>query len=246
MRETTLPRPAPKAKKRKRRFSPLGDEISSVLSPTSDVEVVAATVLGEERTAKLVNLIRRVKLGELVGGVRPEPNPVHGPNTPWERRIVALLLMVLEHVSPKGRAWTKRLFRGRQRIETDDGTTVYVPGHSAGGLAARLKVSPREVDRYLQVLKHSGLLSVWQGPQDAPESFRGFKYAYAVFQWAGEVPLAIKQRLARRWGQVVAQVRRLVEAPAPRPGAPLSSEDSAAAALDVIAQLRARSGPAPS
>lgn len=194
---TTLPRTNKAAKKRPR--SAFGDEIATVLNPTSDVETVLGSVIGTDRARKAVDCIRRVKLRELTQGVKWEAEPVHEANTPQERRACALLLMVLSWVTPTGRAWTSKLFRGHNKRLTDDGALEHMPAKSAGGLAARLGISPREIDRYLQVWKAAGILQVWQGPNDAPKRFRGAEYAYAVFQWVGEVPRAVSERLANWW-----------------------------------------------
>lgn len=218
----------------KKRPSPLGDEIATVLHPTSDVQTVIATVVGDERAAKWVDAIRRVRMRGLVGGVKWEDEQLHEPNSPQERRFCAMLLMILCEVSPQGRAWTSRLFRGRQKQETDDGRKVYVPAKSAGGMAARLGCSPREIDRYLQVAKAAGIVEVWQGPSDAPKRFRGAEYAYAVFRWLGEIPRAVQQRLARWWGRWRPPAEKLPAMPE-APEAPRVARPESAARFEAFA-----------
>lgn len=214
----------------------LSDEIGTILNPTSDTQLVLATVVGEEIARKVCEGFRRVRLRDLVGGVELEPEAIHEPNSPQERRAAALVCMILEKVSQWGRAWTDELFRGLNRRPLPDGSTEYVPGKQAGGLAARLKVCPRQVDRYLQVLKHLGVLHIWQGPKDAPPAFKGREYAYAVFQWAGAVPHAVAARLARFWGKPKAK-GPLEHVPAER-----EREKPTQSALELAEQLMRKAG----
>lgn len=229
----------------KKARSPLGDEIATVLNPTSDVRTVIATVIGDERADAWVKAIRSVRMRELVGGTKFQLEPVHEPNTSQERRFCAMLLMILGEISPHGRAWTSRLFRGHNKRLTDDGTMEYVPGKSAGGMSARLGCCPREIDRYLQIAKAAGIVEVWQGPSDAPKRFRGTEYAYAVFRWVGEIPRAVAQKLAKWWG-------RFTPPPKPRDGAPAPTEaprvanPEAAARFLAFETARAPEAPTPS
>lgn len=209
-----LPHYLLRSKKRRDR-AVLGEEIATILGPTSHVQTVLATVTGDDMAAKICRGCQHIRMGELVGGVSFEDEPVHDPDSSHERRMAALVLMVLEQVSRHGRAWTEALFRGRNRRFLEDGTTEYCPGKSAGGLAARLGVSPRQVDRYLQVLKALGVFAVHQGPKTAPERFKGREYAYAVFRWLADVPRAVATRLARAWGR---------EKPRPQPNPPAAPQ----------------------
>jgi hypothetical protein len=225
-----LPHYLLRSKKRRER-AVLGEEISTILNPTSHVQTVLATVTGEEMAAKICHGFQRVKLSDLVGGVTIEDEPVHDEGSSHERRGAALVLMVLEQVSKHGRAWTDALFRGRNRRFLPDGTTEYCPGKSAGGLAARLGVCPRQVDRYLQVLKALGVFAVHQGPKTSPERFKGREYAYAVFRWLADVPRAVSQRLARVWG---------AEKPRPQPNPPAAPQtrgELSASAAELAAKL---------
>lgn len=198
---TKLPRPPKRAKKRRNRGA-LGDEIGSILNPSSDVATILETVLGADKTRDALRAIRRSRLHLLSrDGVVFERSDVQPPNTWKERRMSALLLDILQRASASGRAWTSKLFRGHSKRLNGDGELEHMPARSAGGQAARLGVSPREIERYLEVFKAAGILDVWQGPSDAPRAFRGEAYAYAVYQWIGPVPNAVAVRLAQWWGR---------------------------------------------
>lgn len=230
--------------KYRRRRSTLGDEIGTVLHPSSHVQTVLGTITGDDVAAKICWGAQHVKLGELVGGVEFEDQPVHPPNSAHERRMAALTMMILECVSSRGRAWTSDLFRGRNRRFLPDGSTEYCPGKSAGGLAARLKVdgvavSPRQVDRYLQVLKALGVFEIYQGPKTCAEKFKGLEYAYAVFRWLGEVPRAVATRLQRIWG-----TEKRIPTPNP-PIAPPPPVTPSIAAAELAAKLLDAASQAP-
>lgn len=184
--------------------SPLGREIGACLDGRRDVREVLGSVIGEDRARVLSDAVRRVRLRSVGDSARFEPTKIHPVNTPQERRCAALLLIVLSHVSSRGRAWTSELYRGRRTRIDEHGEVKHCPSVSAGGLAARLGCSVREIERYLLVLFAAGLLDVWQGPKDSPERYRGSSgYAYAVYQWIGEVPREVARRLRSWWGEAV-------------------------------------------
>lgn len=238
-------------------------ELGLLLGENSNADPVALLrpVLGDV-VDTMRRAIRCVRLGDLKRGrvqFRPDAFRQTPARAQMERRFFGLMLIILGELrGEQSRAWTKQLWRGRRetcRVSPDgewqrvyfrnrrkDGTTG-----AQGGLAARVGVCVREVDRYLQIAKAAGLVSVWQGPtrERAKKHFEGGKkYAFAVFQWAAELSHAVRDRIR---GRVSAMDR--AEGPAPRasasaPPAPASAEETDGLNFGAIAAaLRTRPAP---
>lgn len=174
---------------------------------------LASQAYDGEQVKRWSRAIRSVRLRDFSvrSAVRFESGPIHKANTQHERRFIALLLMVLAECR-KGpldvRAWTRWLWRGRrdrQYISAEgEIKRRYVPAVGAdgksgrqGGLAARLGVSVKEVDRYLDVAIAAGFLNVWQRKRkdEVPAKFKGKEYPYAIFRWLGTIPAHCLRRL---------------------------------------------------
>jgi len=226
-------------------------------SSTADPVALLRPILGDV-VDKMRRAIGHVRLSDLRRGcIRFQPSAF--PSTPkrqrMERRFFGLLLIILGQLrGQQSRAWTKQLWRGRReswRI-TPDGEVVrtYVKARrkdgtsgAQGGLAARLGLSVREVDRYLQIAKAAGLIAVWQGPtkDKAKKHFEGgAKYAYAVFQWAAELPQRVRDRIRGRSSALDRAEGAKPRTSAPTPAADVSYDGSA---LEILAALRGRPSP---
>lgn len=210
--------------------SGFGREIAALVASPNSVDVLelATPILGAiaDRWSRLFRSVELRAVTETECEFASEP--IHAPNGMAERRMFALLLMVLEQYTGRGddprRIWTKKLWRGRtERAEiTPDGEVKrrYVPVGKQGGLAARLGVCRREVDRYLRVLRAAGILQVWQKKKHVeklPKELRGKKYAYAAFRWLVDLPQQVMDRVRGRNARAAA-----ADAP-PKQPAPLAS-----------------------
>ena len=210
--------------------SPLGREIAGFLSPKSDNATLAASVLGQERAAALLDKLVRIKLRNIgKGKLRLEKTAEHEPNAPHIGRFLAWCTMVLEQADPNsGRACTRQLYQGRaHRWDPNERKRVCVPAKQAGGVAARLGIGTREVQAYTRLAHLLGLLQRWQVKcreqvQALPRKMRGKRWSYAIYVWADGVPRAVVERLREWWGKPAA-------APDARP-APRGGQDDAQAA----------------
>lgn len=203
-----------------------GREVGELLSLEKPLDCVAylGDLVGEAVAQRWSDAIRCVTIGD----VSPETKHVqfseqhlHPANTPTERRWFALLLLIQGHVSTRRlsdlRAWTRELWRGRQhtfevspdgewerkynRNGRGDGKKHH--GGHQGGLAARLGVSVRTVDRYLAVAKAAKLLDVRQLKGESVKKLAEHLkskagHAYAWFRWLGELPAGVMARLSGR------------------------------------------------
>lgn len=237
-----------------RRQSLFTREIGLLLSSGAKTDPVALLrpIFGEHVT-RWVESIRRVLLHQ-VGGRKDAvtflPDAQHEATAQHVRRFCALMLMILDEcrVGPNGvRAWGRALWRGRADYwELDaDGELRrrYARAGHQGGLAARLGVCRKEVDRYLRVAMAAGLVNVWQKKTDVeklPKQLRGKKHAFACFQWLQELPHQVHARLKGLASERQPQERPELEPSAPAP----SADDSAAELFGSIAQ-RLRQAPRP-
>lgn len=120
-----------------------------------------------------------------------------------------------------------RLRPGRRRT---GGAALYLgdpSGRRVCGLAAKTGRSARELERYLALLRHQGVLSTWQPPArdtDVPKSRKG--HAYNVYQFEGELPRELVTHVDE-WGAHLARQQQLDAQkaikvrPPPPPAAPL-------------------------
>lgn len=176
-------------------------EIGRVLRGRSDPEQTAIEVLGPELGARVTSWFRRARIRDASREGIEWVDVERDNRDPVVRTGLALVLIVAERMSTKyGRATGKALYRGRRHRETDDGLTEYVPAASAGGMAARLDLSPREIERYLAVVSACGLWSIHQRPPTEAETQKGQQWGYAVYQWVGSLPRQLMQRLRAYYG----------------------------------------------
>lgn len=172
-----------------------------------DPATLLQPLLGE-RAARWCQAICSVVLRDVGGRNQPvtfEPERIHEAESMHARRFCALMLMILEEcrAGKAGiRASGRGLWRGRRdswHVDADgEYKRRYVRAGHQGGLAARLGVCVKEVDRYLRVAIAAGFVNVWQvkkGVDKLPKKLRGHKYAFATFQWLQELPRAVTDRL---------------------------------------------------
>lgn len=215
------------------------DLIGQLLSERALIEPIRLLkgAVGESVDA-WVKAIRHVRVRETDDVRTPvvfEREPVHAPNSAHERGFCALMLIVQrECIRARNlRSCSKRLWRGkRERFVVDDEgdfKRVYVravgadgkSGHQ-GGLAARLGRSVKTVDRYLRIAKAAGFLNTWQvrgkkALEKLPQSMKGKKFAYAVFQWLGPVARAVVDRVRGSDRAAEVETPRVELATAPTP-----------------------------
>jgi hypothetical protein len=226
-----------------------------------DCVAYLSELVGAETAQRWSDVIRKVTVGD----VAPDSKHVtfsdeylHPANTHTERRWFALLLVIQGHVSIRRlsdlRAWTSDLWRGRQHtfFVTDDGEFKrrYNPngradgkGHHGGhqgGLAARLGVCVRTVDRYLAIAKAAKLIDVEQvkskkALEKLAARLKGKSgHAYAWFRWLGELPRGVLARLSGRV-RVPESVPAAETAPRSRAAAaPAPADDAGAEWLEQV------------
>lgn len=205
-------------KSRGKARSPLGEFVAGFLNPAKDNRALAIELFGEERAGSWIRGLARLRMSDAEWG-----NDYHDENSAHVGRFFAWVSMVLEQVggSPARRACGRQLYQGRtRRWDSEQKKVVYVPAHQAGGVAARLGVSPRTVQRYVDAAKQLGMLSrwqitKWQEVQALPKKLRGKRYSYSFIQWAAEIPRAVQSRIDAWWGK-----RAPEEAPRAALGAP--------------------------
>lgn len=242
--------------------SVFGREVSELLQLARPLDCVAylSELQGADVAQRWSDAIRSVTVRDVApdsGPVTFEGNAQHPANTPHERRFMALMLLIQGSCSTRRlkdlRAGGKGLWRGRQhrfRV-TDDGEwareyvqngTATGKGHHGGhqgGLAARLGVCVRTVDRYLAIAKAAGLLQVWQvkarkAVEALPKHLKGKQYAYAMFRWLGDLPGRVLERLSGRI-RVPAEVPALETPPPSRAtGATPAEADAGAEWLEQV------------
>lgn len=241
---TTLPQPPP-AKKYRR--TPLGAVIAGLLSGELDTRRVMAEWCGELGD-KALEAFQRVNWHELAtkGGV-PVFHPVdqHGPDEPCVRAACAHMLKVLERTGINSRrACSSALYRGRTHTINAEGQREYVPGKSAGGMAAQLGRCPRTLDRHCAVLEAAGLAWVWQPPAwDLPKDMRGVEYAYAIYQWSQPVPEAIARLLVQWYGTAAQKAASKAAARPSTAPPPKTAPRTTARSAELTAQFLARLEP---
>lgn len=178
-----------------KRGGALRDVIGRVLRSPRDPGEAAAQVLGDVLAERLVRAFRRTRIRDAAREGTEQLEQARPRTDPVVRRGLALALMIAEATSLKyRRASGRALYRGRTARQTPTGAQ-YVPSVSAGGLAARLSCSPRELDRYLAVLNTHGILAIHQRPPTRAESERGLEWGYAVYQWLCALPRQLAARL---------------------------------------------------
>lgn len=244
-----------------------GREVSTLLSLEKPLDCVAylSELVGPDVAQRWSDAIRRVTIGEVAPEsqhVRFAAEPLHPANTDTERRWFALLLLIQGNISIRRasdlRAWTRDLWRGRQHTfeVTDDGewrrkynqngrrTGKGHHGGHQGGLAARLGVCVRTVDRYLAVAKAAKLLDVRQVKGEKVKQLADHLkskagHAYAWFRWLGELPAGVMARLSGRVRVPETVPARETPPPSRGAAAPAPADDAGAEWLD-----RVRSGAA--
>lgn len=239
--------PAYKNTKPKAR-SPLGAYIGKFLSPKHDNGAIAAELFGAERAEQWIRALSRVRLRKKGGPLEAE---LHDTNDRHVGRFFAWLVLVLENIDPTyQKACTRQLYQGRTRQwDKAQQRAVYVPAPKAGGVAVRLGVSPREVQRYVRLAVKLGIVSRAQVKdhervQQLPKHMRGKRWSFSILHWCGQVPRAVASHLSTWWGS---RGRRKFHEPAPDaqqspegdPPAVPSSLRAAAPAAPAAAQQQA-------
>lgn len=206
---------------RKKPRSPLGVFIAGFLAPEKDNRVNAVELLGQERADQVFRALKRLKIRELKPGKGGPLGPeVHDENDPHVGRFLAYLTIQLEQMSPEnGRACGRALWQGRTRVwDKEQQRPRYVPAAQAGGVAARLGLSPREVQRFAALAEYLGLVERWQvkSPQaveQLPKRMRGKRWSYGIYRWVGELPRGVVSRIQAWWrGKAPASPQQLVAA----------------------------------
>ena len=195
------------ARKRAKGRSPLGGYIARFLDPRTDNRVLARELFGEERADRWLQGLSRVRLRHR-GKFRAD---YHSDDAAHSGRFLAWLCMLLEQLNQESlRACSRKLYQGRtRRWDAEKKRVVYVrapKGKGAGGVAARLGVSPREVQRYARLAADLGILQRWQVKKQVevmqlPRAMRGKRFGYSILRWLGGVPYEVKARIASWWGR---------------------------------------------
>ncbi len=190
------------AKKKPKPASPLGRWIAGFLSPKHDNRVLALELFGEERASAWIKWLSRARVRKK-GSLEAE---LHDWNDQHVGRFFAWLCMVLENVDGKYRkACTRGLYQGRtKRWDPELQKVVHVPGKEAGGVAARLGVSPREVQNFARLAAKMRVISRAQVKDHArvmelPKHMRGKRWSYSIVHWLGEIPRAVRSHLESWW-----------------------------------------------
>ena len=186
--------------------TPLGRFRRLVRDESESVEAVASRVWGASVGKRVLDACTRaVNLD--VSSRRPvafAAQPVRDTSARSVRRMVDLALVICERMLPdrgdtmRGVAHSRGLYLGHA-WRTPKG----VPRRKGQwGVSAKVGVSPRQLDRYLEVLRAAGLVTRHQPPKDeAPNVLRGriSGHAYAVFRLLCDVPRELKVLLGGRW-----------------------------------------------
>lgn len=197
--------------------SRLGPLVSRLVDGFEDARTALESVVGPELAGRAVEALQRTlhrdartpyreckqgKAGQRVGkrfGARARfraVHPVRSREHVTVAKAVALFLCVLNHMRAGNvRVWHRALWLGR------DGA----PWEKAGGLASRLRVSTRTLQRYFAALRDVGLLKNWQPlkrnaqgewvlPENAPLAARtATGRCYSCYELAFEPTLALQE-----------------------------------------------------
>lgn len=228
--------------------SPLARELAEIRG-TGPVGPVLRRVVGDGMAEKILGGLMRVRRFEGPGrgrspspGVRHQgtatvefaPEPVRSADSGPVRRAVTLLLTVLDQLPECSAGNPARVISRRLWIGHQGGAKGAPRGFS---LANRLKISVREIERYLVVFRELGVLRQWQPPKSIGERDprligRRSGHPYACWQLE-TVPAQLSATLAAWWRRAkgMASPRPPVVAPSPR--AP-SSDDARARFMALI------------
>lgn len=238
------------------RRSPLGYHLRLLALPSRDPRDVLAEAAGSEFADRVVRGVQFATLEELTrtraeaGEPAPTLRQVHGHAAKHMRRIVRLVLLVLEEMGTEsGKACGSRLWLGKTR---DERTGKYVKAGEQLGLAQRVGVCVRELQRYIALLQHADVWRVWQpmerteggtgcrAPAKLPRHMRGEVYAYNVYQLRGPMPRRLKENLLRFYGKKKSPPNGdAATAASSGPAGAAANADGDSFALDVLAELKA-------
>jgi len=200
------------------RATPLQREISKI-QQGSPVAPVLRLVVGDALAERTITAAVRVRHLEGTGeGLRPSPKIRHRGTAKVEfapeqvrpttelcvRRMVLLVLMILEKLPPKGdRIISRQLWLGPH---TGPGV-----GES---LAARLGCSVREIERYLVVLRQAGVLTAYQPPDGVmPDEYVGRSgKPFNIYRLCGEMPRELLLLLRPAYAAEARAIERAKEA----------------------------------
>lgn len=227
--------------------SPLGGFVARFLANGYDNAHQARELLGEERAAKVLRGLSRLKLRAFEKGAIKLGAEVHDANAPHVGRFLAYVTLVLEQCQPQSRrACGRALYQGRTRRWNKETQRVeYIPvKQQVGGLAKRLGVCVREVQRYAKLAKVLELFESWQIKGRAtvealPKQMRGKRWSYAIYRWCGDLPRAAMVAL-EQWGRAKPSAGALALRDAPEP-----QRTGARSASLFVAMLARLDGPEP-
>jgi len=173
----------------------------------ASVGVELEAVLGSELTERFLATVKRAAVAKTAApreawetskrtGVRFAPRrsararflpmDVRTGEDNCTRRMAVFLLCVLEHL------WHAPAHPDKPRVCN---WRVYLPR-----LAARVGVTPRELERYLAIFRSAGLVDAWQPPKTdkTPRHMHGTSgHCYNVYRLNQPIPRALAERLKK-------------------------------------------------
>lgn len=225
-------------------LSPLG-EARARLHRGDGVREVMTQALGAELTGRVLEAGTRAMIGQISSDERRTarsgvqyappgsarapmaPEPLRAEDSGMVRTLCQLVITLAEEIATAGNG---------VRVST---RALY---HRA--LAARLGRDPREVERYMAILRTAEIANTWQpkpGSPGIPQSKAG--RSYAVYALSVALPRTVLEQMRAWRAAFAARVTRKAAVPvevAPTVRAPLS-----ASAARLAAQLLGRHGPDP-